>query len=59
MPSAVGEKYDAMFKLAEYLPSFPNATWRLARQAGVTYAVSEVSPDDLDGPVDVLGGSES
>jgi mannonate dehydratase len=38
------------FKLAEYLPPFPNATWTLARQAGVTHAVSQVPPDDLDGP---------
>ncbi len=38
-----------MFKLAEYLPPFPNATWTLARQAGVTHAVSQVPPDDLDG----------
>jgi hypothetical protein len=40
-----------MFKLADYLPPFPNATWTLARQAGVTHAVSQVPPDDLDGPV--------
>ncbi|MDF3017875.1 MAG: hypothetical protein K0R44_3100, partial [Thermomicrobiales bacterium] len=33
-----------MFKLAEYLPPFPNATWTLARQAGVTHAVSQVPP---------------
>ena len=39
-----------MFKLAEYLPPFPNATWTLARQAGVTHAVSQVPPDDVDGP---------
>ena len=39
-----------MFKLAEYLPPFPNTTWTLARQAGVTHAVSQVPPDDLDGP---------
>src|SRR5215217_9054441 len=38
------------FKLAEYLPPFPTATWTLARQAGVTHAVSQVPPDDLDGP---------
>jgi mannonate dehydratase len=38
------------FKLAEYLPPFPNATWTLARQAGVTHAVSQVPPDDVDGP---------
>ena len=25
-----------MFKLAEYLPPFPNATWTLARQSEVT-----------------------
>lgn len=36
-------------KLAEYLPSFPNATWTLARQAGVTHAVSSVPPDGPDG----------
>jgi D-mannonate dehydratase len=39
-----------MFNLAEYLPPFPNATWTLARQAGVTHAVSQVPPDDVDGP---------
>ena len=39
-----------MYKLAEYLPSFQNATWTLARQAGVTHAVSRVPPDDLHGP---------
>jgi hypothetical protein len=37
-----------MFKLAEYLPPFPNATWTLARQAGVTHAVLQVLPDDSD-----------
>jgi hypothetical protein len=39
--SSVGENWDAMFifKLAEYLPPFPNATWTLARQAGVTHGV--------------------
>ena len=37
-PFAAREIWDAMFmsKLAEYLPPFPNATWTLARQAGVT-----------------------
>ncbi|HET6345629.1 MAG TPA: mannonate dehydratase, partial [Myxococcota bacterium] len=39
-----------MFKLAEYLPPFPNATWILARQAGVTHAVSNIPPDGPDGP---------
>jgi hypothetical protein len=38
------------FTLAEYLPPFPNATWTLARQAGVTLAVSQVPADDLDAP---------
>jgi hypothetical protein len=42
------------FKLAEYLPPFPNAMWTLARQAGVTHAVSQVPPEDLDGSVDAL-----
>jgi hypothetical protein len=31
---------NSVFKLAEYLPSFPNATWPLARQAGVTLGSS-------------------
>ncbi len=39
-----------MIKLAEYLPPFPNLTWTLARQAGVTHAVSQVPPDGPDGP---------
>ena len=39
-----------MFKLAEYLPPFPNATWTLARQSGVTHAVSNIPPDGPDGP---------
>ena len=39
-----------MFKLAEYLPPFPNATWTLARQSGVTHAVSKIPPDGPDGP---------
>lgn len=39
-----------MFKLAEYLPPLPNATWTLARQAGVTHAVSNIPPDGPDGP---------
>ena len=43
-----------MFKLAKYLPPFPNATWTLARQAGVTSATPQLSPDDLHGPVDAL-----
>jgi hypothetical protein len=43
-----------MFKLAEYLPPFPNATLTLARQAGVTHAVSQVPPDDVEGSVDAL-----
>jgi hypothetical protein len=35
-PFAAREIWDAMimFKLAEYLPPFPNATWTLVRQAG-------------------------
>ncbi len=36
-------------KLAEYLPPHPNLTWTLARQAGVTHAVSQVPVDDQDG----------
>lgn len=39
-----------MFKLAEYLPPFPNATWTLARQSGVTHAVSNIPPDGPEGP---------
>ncbi len=39
-----------MIKLAEYLPPFPNLTWTLARQSGVTQAVSQVPPDGPDGP---------
>ena len=46
-PPAVRESR-SMFKLAEYLPPFPNATWTLARQAGVTHAVSQVMPDGSD-----------
>ena len=38
-----------MIKLAEYLPPFPNLTWTLARQAGVTHAVSQVPPDGPEG----------
>ncbi len=38
-----------MIKLAEYLPPFPNLTWTLARQSGVTHAVSQVPPDGPDG----------
>ena len=49
-PSGVRDVRYSLFKLAEYLPPFPNATWTLARQAGVTHAVSQVPPDDLDGP---------
>jgi len=37
-------------QLAEYLPPFPNLTWTLAVQAGVTHAVSQVPPDGPDGP---------
>jgi hypothetical protein len=53
-PSSVRETEISMFKLAEYLPPFPNVTWTLARQAGVTHAVSQVPPDDVNGPVDGL-----
>jgi hypothetical protein len=45
LPTDSGRKRATMFKLAEYLPPFPNATWTLARQAGVTHAVSQVPPD--------------
>ena len=38
-----------MFQLAEYLPPYPNTTWTLARQSGVTHAVSQVPPDGPDG----------
>jgi hypothetical protein len=41
-----------MFKLAEYLSPFPNATGTLERQAGVTHAVSQVPLGVLDRPVD-------
>ncbi len=37
-------------KLAEYLPPYPNTTWTLARQSGVTHAVSNVPADGPDGP---------
>jgi hypothetical protein len=40
LPSDIRKKRTKMFKLAEYLPPFPNATWTLARQAGVTNGVS-------------------
>ena len=42
MPLVTGEMLPRMFrfKLAEYLPPFPNPTWTLARQAGVTHAVA-------------------
>ncbi len=36
-------------KLAEYLPAYPNTTWTLAKQAGVTHAVAPVPPDGPDG----------
>jgi hypothetical protein len=34
LPAEIGRKQTTMFKLAEYLPPFPNATWTVARQAG-------------------------
>lgn len=39
-----------MLKLAEYLPPFPNLTWTLALQAGVTHAVTQIPLDGPDGP---------
>ena len=47
--SAIGGLNTPMFKLAEYLPPFPNVTRTLARQASVAHAVSQVPLDDLDG----------
>ena len=38
------------FQLAEYLPPHPDLTWTLARQAGVTHAVSALPLDGADGP---------
>jgi mannonate dehydratase len=37
-------------QLAEYLPPYPDATWTLARQAGVTHAVSSLPLAGADGP---------
>lgn len=37
------------FQLAEYLPPFPDVTWTLARQAGVTHAVASTPPESSDG----------
>ncbi|HET7093717.1 MAG TPA: mannonate dehydratase [Thermomicrobiales bacterium] len=43
------------FQLAEYLAPFPDATWALARQAGVTHAVAPLPPESADGaPWDFL-----
>jgi mannonate dehydratase len=36
-------------QLAEVLPPYPNTTWELAKQAGVTHAVSSVPPESADG----------
>jgi mannonate dehydratase len=36
-------------QLAEYLPPFPDLTWELAGQAGVTHAVAPLPPDGPDG----------
>ena len=36
------------FQMAEVLPPFPNRTWQLAKQIGVTHAVSS-PPTDADG----------
>ena len=42
-------------QLAEYLPPYPDATWTLARQAGVTHAVSSLPLEGADGgPWDFL-----
>lgn len=40
---------DFSIQLAEVLPPFPNTTWDLAKQAGVTHAVSNVPPESVDG----------
>jgi mannonate dehydratase len=40
---------DFSIQLAEVLPPFPNTTWELAKQAGVTHAVSSVPPESVDG----------
>jgi mannonate dehydratase len=37
-------------KLAEALPPFESTLWTLAKQAGVTHAVTQVPPDGPDGP---------
>lgn len=36
-------------QLAEILPPYPNTAWELAKQAGVTHAVSNVPPAGIDG----------
>lgn len=36
-------------QLAEILPQFPSVAWDLAKQAGVTHAVTGVPPESLDG----------
>lgn len=37
------------FQLAEYFAPFPDATWALAKQAGVTHAVSSLAAESADG----------
>ena len=43
------------FQLAEVLPSVPTRTWELAKQLGVTYAVSRV-PEDAEGVEEFIDG---
>src|SRR3712207_3641454 len=48
--AAAEEEEPVVFmKLAEVLPPYPNTAWTLARQSGVTHAVSQVPPDGIDG----------
>ena len=43
-------KKPMFFQLAEVLPALPNRTWELAKQLGVTYAVSGVPVDERGEP---------
>jgi mannonate dehydratase len=43
------EMSDFSIQLAEVLAPYPNTTWDLAKQAGVTHAVSNVPPESNDG----------